>query len=323
MKCLLFTLFTLLIFTSCSQDEFSTIQKSQNVDVVAQFNNQVDILWVIDNSFETMVPHQDGIADRMNLLYNELLRTRTDFRIAATTMDMRRAGERGKFIGSVPVVTNSTPNAVTHLRNMIRAGGEGSNTESGLAAMASALSREHQLGKDSTFLREEALLVVVFLTDDRDFSTGEVEDYYNYLNTIKGSNEPSLQRWVTNFIGITDLSDPACRTFLDYAAKGVRYIELANLSGGVSESICYSDFSSYMNQVTSRLMSVLSEYKLKNTPLLDSLRVYKNGALVRQDSVNGWTYNETRNSIQFHGSESISPTDKIKIDYEPINRGVN
>lgn len=323
MKSLILALILFSVLSSCSQDEFGSTPKSQTIDVVATYNNQVDILWVIDNSYETMIPHQNGIASRIDLLYSELLRTKTDFRIAATTMDMSRSGEQGRFIGTQKIVTDKTNDAVTHLKNMIQIGDGGSRTESGLAAMSKTLLREYQLGKNSDFLREDALLVVVFLTDDRDFSYGEVSEYYNFLNSIKGSNDSRVQRWVTNFIGITDINDPACRTFQDYAALGARYIELANISGGVAESICYSDFSSYVNQVTTRLMSVLSEYKLENTPILDSLRVYKNNALVRKDKQNGWSYNETRNSVQFHGSERLNPSDEIKIDYEPINRGVN
>lgn len=317
MKKSIFGLLILMFASGCDQNTFQTLNFSDEFDTVARFNNQVDVLWVVDNSFDTMIPHQNGIAEKMNLFYDQLMLSGTDFRVAATTMDMRSSGEQGEFVGSSKVVTRDTPNALEQLKSLVKLGGGGSRTEQGLEAMKTALLREYSLGERSDFLREDALLLVVFLTDDRDFSLGSVNDYYGFLNVIKGSNSAALSRWVVNFIGITDLFDPTCRTYLDYAARGSRYIELAEISGGVTESICDSDFTSYVDQVSARLMSVLSEFLLKENPILDSLRVYRNGQLVRQDNENGWSYNETRNSIQFHGSELPGPTDNIKVDYEP------
>ena len=315
--------FVSIILNGCSSQNFQTVSDESSFVAAATFDTTVDILWVVDNSFSTMEIHQNRIAREMQDFYDGLLQTDTDFRVAATTMDVSTTGAQGDLQGPVPVVTRSTPNAVARLQELLRRGGDGNNSEVGLGAMRLALEKQESLGSSANFLRDEALLVVVFVTDDRDFSLGPVSDFKSFLDGLKGENTVRTQNWVANYIGVTDLNDPNCRTFGDYSARGDRYIELVQGSGGIAESICESDFSSYLDQVTVRLRSVLNRYKLRDTPLLDSLTVYKNGVLVRQDDNDGWSYDETTNTVTLNGASQPGPNDRIEIEYEIKAIGTN
>jgi len=312
-----------LITTACSKQNFQTINDENSFLAAASYNANVDVLWVVDNSHPTMIKHQDRIADEMNGFYQGLLANQTDFRIAATTMDVSADGERGNLVGSVPVVTKSTPNAVFRLQELLKRGGDGANGEVGLGAMKRALERQIALGENKNFLRDDAVLVVVFVTDDKDFSNGEVADYKKFLDELKGENTSEEQNWVANFIGITDINDPNCTTLGDFAVIGEDYIELAEGSGGVTESICETDFSSYVDQITLRLKSVLNKFILEDIPLLDSLTVYKNGVLIRQDGTNGWAYETETNTVILNGSAKPGPDDSIEIKYEIKNKTQN
>jgi len=310
------TLIGFLLLAGCSKQNFQTVNDENSFLAAASYNANVDILWVIDNSYATMEVHQNRIADKMQSFYDGLIANKTNFRIAATTMDMSSGGAQGDLLGSVPVISKSTPNAVARLQELLKRGGQGNNSEIGLGAMKRALEKEVSKGTAARFLRDDALLVIVFVTDDRDFSIGTPNDYKNFLDGLKGENTLKNQKWIANYIGVTDLNDPNCRTYGDYSAKGDDYIELAQGSGGVSDSICDTDFSSYIDQITLRLKSVLNRYKLEDIPILDSLTVYKNRALIRRDSTDGWIYETETNTVVLNGSAKPGPNDDIEIKFE-------
>ncbi len=306
----------IILIMGCSSQNFETVNTGNKFLASATYSFDVDVLWVIDNSYETMEIHQNRIARKMKAFYNGLRRNNANFRVAATTMDMSLSGARGDLVGSTPIVKKNTPNAVFKLEQLLKRGGQGANAERGLLAMKTALTKEKNKGRSAQFLRDQALLVVVFVTDDKDFSTGTVDDYKNFLNTLKGQNTQNQQKWIVNYIGVIDLQDPECTTYGSYSALGEDYLELANSSGGVVESICSTDFTSYIDQINVRLKSVLSRYHLDSQPILDSLTVYINGVLIREDNVNGWSYDEEKNIITLNGSAKPNPNDDVEIKYE-------
>ncbi len=316
MKNLSLIIFAMFFVTACSNQNFQTVNTENSFSAKAFYSSNVDVLWVVDNSYETMLTHQNRIAQKMGAFYNGLIANNANFRIAATTMDMNLSGDQGELLGAVPVVTKTTPNGVSRLEDLLKRGGDGSNAERGLLAMRTALEKEVGKGDAANFLRKDALLVVVFVTDDEDFSVDSVNDSKNFLDALKGENTSEEQKWVVNYIGVTDLSDPQCTTYGDYSARGEKYLELAQMSGGVVESICNTDFSSYVNQINVRLKSVLNRYKLESHPILDSLTVYINGALIRQDDVNGWKYDAENKTIVLNGSATPGPNDDVEIKYE-------
>ena len=303
------------LLSACSSQNFQTVASKQSTSAKAIYNNKVDVLWVVDNSYETMALHQNRIAEYMNVFYSDLLKTGTDFRVAATTMDDSTNGEQGELVENRLIVSKSTVNPVQALRSLIRQGGNGNSYERGLSTMKKSIQREPE-----GFFREDALLVIVFITDDEDFSPVLAADYIAFLNEFKGENKENEQKWIANYIGVTSLNDPRCTTYGNYSSIGHRYIELAEASGGIVDTICYTDFSSYMNQITVRLKAVLNEFILNDRPILDSITVNINGVNIRNDSVNGWIYNETKNSILLVGQSKPKPEDKILINYELSNK---
>ena len=316
MKNLILISISLLLMTACSNQNFQTINTEDEFTAKAFYSFDVDVLWVVDNSYSTMEVHQNRIADKMNTFHQGLLRNNANFRIAATTMDMNNSGDQGELLGSVPVITPQTTNEVLRLQDLLKRGGDGANQERGSLAMKTALEKEVAKGTAATFLREEALLVVVFVTDDEDFSGITSAQSKTFLDNLKGENTADNQKWIVNYIGVTDLNDPQCTTYGGYSARGEEYLELANISGGVVESISKTDFGSYIDQINVRLKSVLNKYQLDSYPILDSLTVHINGVSVRQDEVNGWVYDESKNIVILNGTAKPGPNDDVEIKYE-------
>lgn len=311
-----FFILLLLFLGSCSGNNFQTTNLKSDEAAQGVYSSKVDVLWMVDTSYTTMSNHQNRISNKMSGFYEGLIKNKADFRIVATTLDMSASGEKGELVEGGLVVSPESKNPISDLKKLLKRGGNGSSQELGLEAMEAALNKEKSSYSENKFLREDALLVIVFLSDEEDLSLGKVSYYKNYLDGLKGKNTSESKKWIVNYIGITDTSDPDCTTYGDYSEKGNRYIELANISGGVTESICKSDFSSFVNQISVRLKSVINQFFLKHIPLLDSLTVKKNAVFVRKDAENGWTYDEEKNAVTLHGSSKPQPKDKIEIDYE-------
>ena len=161
---------------ACSEQNFQTISSLQAESAQATYNNQVDVLWVIDNSSTKMENHQNRIAGFMENFHRGLLNSETDFHVAATTMDISENGEKGNLVESGLVVKQNTKGAVSKLQALIQRGGYGNNWEAGLTAMKEALEKAPR-----SFLRKNALLVIVFITDDKDTSRRSCIRLYKLL----------------------------------------------------------------------------------------------------------------------------------------------
>jgi len=315
--------FAMTLAAGCNNQQFGLAPESQEFGQKVTYNTQVDVLWVIDTS-SSMDTYQNQLAPQMGLFVDAMNQTGLDYHMAVTTMDMSASGVKGKFVSSAGtplILTSQTPNLTQVLSQRIQLGGNGSPVERGLEAMKAALSSPlaSSSGYNAGFLRKDALLVVVFLSNEDDQSASA--DYGAFLDSVRPPLATTGERsWLVQFMGVTD-SDPSCKTSqwsqAGYSEIGAKYIALANESGGVSEAICDADLKRALTNVKARVLEVMTEYRLDRSPDLTTLAVYVNGALVPQDASNGWTYYSANNSIRFHGT-AVPPVDStIRISYDP------
>lgn len=315
-----------LSVASCSGQKFSLSSETQEFGQKVTYNTEVDILWVIDTS-SSMDKHQDLMAAQMSAFVSGLNNTKLNYHMAVTTMDMGSAqGAKGKFIaasGTPLILTNQTPNITNILAERVRAGAAGSSVERGLEAMKASISSPlaSSSGYNSGFLRGKALLVVIFLSNEDDQSSGSANDYATWLDSVRPPLEVSGERsWLTHFMGVTS-GDATCKTSqwdqAGYSEVGTKYVSLAEESGGAVEPICDADFRRALTNVKARILEVMTEYKLDRIPNLATLTIYVNGAVVPQNADNGWTYYADSNSVRFHGTAVPQPDSTIRIDYDP------
>lgn len=313
----------LMTASGCNKQTFGLAPANQEFGQKAMYNTQVDVLWVIDTS-SSMDTYQNLLAPQMGLFVDAMNQTGLDYHMATTTMDMSGSGGRGKFVaasGTPLILTSQTPNLTQILSQRIQLGGNGSPVERGLEAMKAALSAPlaSSGGYNSGFLRKNAMLVIVFLSNEDDQSA--TLDYGAFLDGIRPPLTATGERsWLAQFMGVTD-ADSSCKTSAwaqaGYSDVGTKYIALANQSGGTSEAICDADLKRALTNVKARILEVITEFHLDRVPNLATLAVYVNGALVPQDAANGWTYYAATNSVRFHGT-AVPPVDGlIRIGYDP------
>lgn len=285
------------------------------VETSLSYNNEVDVLFIVDTSV-SMAKHQEELSRQTPYFLDALVGTKLDFRIAVTTMDMSRSGERGEFIGVPRVLSAATPHLYQVLEQRIAVmGDDGSAVERGKEAMKVALSREYELGSMSQFLRDEALLVLIFLTNEEDMSPEA--DYIGFLDSIKPPLPSGERSWVSHFIG--QLPDAYnCGAFEGQYEPGHSYLPLSEASGGVTENICTADLSVAVGSIRSRVIQYITDIRLDRIPIVESISVKVDGKLVPRDEVNGWSYVSQYNLIRFNGNSIPKADAAVLVDYDPI-----
>ena len=307
------------LLAACSNPSFGLPDQSDNFSQSVSYNNKVDILWIIDNS-TSMLQHQQSLASQLPTLVNTLTSLKMDFHMAVVTTTLGGVAnpDGGKFIGSPKYVTNSTPDLVNNLASRMIVGQAGSNNERGLESMGIALSPTYLANEGKGFLRNDALLVVIALSDEDDKSavSNPVSYYTNFLDKLKAPWIDGSRSWMFNFIGVLS-NTSQCRTFNDYAEPGLIYMDMVAKTRGTQESICSNNLGSAVSNIRARIYQILTDFKLNGIPLVDTIVVKVNGVVIPRNTTNGWDYIQASNAVRFYGSAVPSADAKISVDFSP------
>lgn len=300
--------------------QFGLPSTSDNFGQSVTYNNKVDILWIVDNS-SSMAKHQQSLNTQIPGLVSTLNSLKMDYHMAVVTTSMGGTSpDGGRFIGSPKYVTAATPNLVNTLTSRMLVGENGSNLECGLQSMENVFSASYMANEGKGFFRNDALLVVIALSDEDDHSKSNsaaaISYYTNFLDSIKAPWVDGSRSWVFNFIGVLGNSS-TCSTFNDYYAPGYAYMGLAEVSGGVKESICSTNLSYAVSNVRARIYQILTDFKLSSVPDLTTMVVKINGVVVPRSNTNGWDYLAASNSIRFYGTAVPAADASIKVDFKP------
>lgn len=176
-------------------------------------------------------------------------------------------------------IDRDTPEAEELFAEQVAQGTVGAGIEMGLEAVRLVFDEEAGGGAENrAFLREEAALAILFVTDEEDTSPYPVDAYLRYFQGLKGDagyRDPGLVT-LSGVIGVDppprpDL--PACASDNGIAFYGRRYIEAALRTGGLTESICDEDFAPIVSRLGLTLSGLSQQFGLSKTPNLDTMRV--------------------------------------------------
>ncbi|MBO87045.1 MAG: hypothetical protein CL927_16985, partial [Deltaproteobacteria bacterium] len=146
------------------------------------------------------------------------------------------------------VLNTSTSEPGEIFSEMVAVGVEGSGIEMGLASARTALSEPLLSTTNAAFLREDANLSIIFVSDENDFSEDTTSEYYRHFAELK-TDAAYRDHGILNFSAIVGRDVPpaagafACESTNGVASYGARYIDLATRTDGALESICDEDFS--------------------------------------------------------------------------------
>ncbi|MDP6932147.1 MAG: hypothetical protein QGG40_04485, partial [Myxococcota bacterium] len=168
-----------ILAIACSPDnEFTRVPYT---DVFYQEpTDQVDILWVIDNS-QSMADQQAEVASKFDDFIYEIESTELDFHLGVVTTDLDNTEENGKLIApeGEPLYLSAADEGYEDMfRERVQVGIEGSDKERGIDAAYKALSEPLVTSYNYGFLRSDATLSIIYVSDENDCS--DRNELYGY-----------------------------------------------------------------------------------------------------------------------------------------------
>lgn len=284
-------------------------------DFIQEYNEQVDVLWVVDNS-GSMSDEVARIATNFNAFIDEFINLNIDYHIAVITTDMDDPTDSGRFQG--PIIDKSTANPREMFTQQTNQGTMGSATEKGFDAVQAALSSPLAATVNAGFLREEAALSVIVVSDEDDSGNISAADFTNFLFSLK--DDPNMVRF-NGFFSVTGLNPlfemfEFFDRFFDLFEK---YPIVVENTGGFIESIQASDFSLALQELSFAAVGMTITFYLEKEPdSLSDITVEVDGVEVPYSEVDGWTYDEETNAVTFHGEAIPGPDARIDIQYVPV-----
>lgn len=327
-----------LVLVGCVSEQDYTARSGQDEWAQAP-NNEVDILFVVDNSC-SMEEEQASLRDGFQDFIGNMEGTGTDFHIGviSTSFDYDDAN-RGLLIGNPPYLTNAD-DYVQGFRDRVGLGTAGSDKEKGLAAAEYALSAPLLQGAHAGFIRSEAQLLIVVVSDEEDCSDDfalegqpaeacytQMDDLVPVENYVETFQNMKVNSDFVQMASIVGLDDDCPDSYL-----GKRYLQVSGFTQGVVGNICQADWSGIMFDVGLNASSIKATFTLTQAAVPESIEVKvdidgtvtepadetSDDVEVLQDPANGWTYDASGPSITFHGT-SIPPRGAVIFAYYDID----
>jgi len=145
-------------------------------------------------------------------------------------------------------LTPDTQDVEAQFAEMVAVGTGGSGIEMGMEGARLALSEPLLSTDNAGFLRDDANLSIVFVSDEEDSSPDKDTDYLRFFTDLKGE-AAYRDHGIMNISAVVgkDAPDyeglPSCESGNGAATYGSRYVDVAIRTDGVLESICDEDFS--------------------------------------------------------------------------------
>ena len=239
--------------------------------------NGVDILWVIDQSC-SMRDDDARIVKGIDTMMNSL--PSSGWRLNIVSADEIRVLEHKEF----PLVPGDTIADAYALYDVVkdRRGGR----ENGLSAAYEYITNN----PDSKYwMRSDAALLVVFVSDEDDHSNydfPDVSDFTSWYGSLRAEGSTFLSSIVHLPTEDSICSAPSSWT-------GDRYIEATNHFSGVIVDICSEDWSSGVADAATKIKPH-EEWPLVNKPKADSIVVFIDGTPSKD-----WHYDAPNNTVVF------------------------
>ena len=248
----------------------------------------VDLMFFVDQS-GSMDDDQTSLGNNFSSFISQLSSYTSDWQVTVVNDD--------DGCTNSGVLTASTNNYQNTFASAVRQGG-GWYTEAGLYVTAAGVENTDPGECNNSFMREDALLHIVMVSDEPEQSPASWSSYVNAVIAKKGSSAN------VRFSAIAGDYPGGCGT----ADAGTGYYEAVSATGGVFLSIC-SNWASNMEALADASVQ-LTDFELSHTAVEDSIVVYVDGT----QRNNGWTYDGVNNAVVF-SANIPEEGETVQIDY--------
>lgn len=255
----------------------------------------VDILFVIDNS-GSMMSNQANFKSNFASFISVFSLAGVDYHIAFITTDNE------EFVDGA-IITPADPDPVSTVNTIVdNIGVSGSPQEAGLYYSYLSTTSGAPAGPGGTFLREDAKLVVIYVSDEPDHSSYRnssltESDYVAHLRSLKTASNLIAAHAVAG-------DYPGGCTANGGAQFGDGYYDVVTSLGGSFLSICADDWGGAMDTLA-RESVVTSTFVLTEHAIDGTIEILVDGVLSTD-----WYYDESINAVQF----TIAPPEGSEIE---------
>ncbi len=269
-------------------------------DVYEQpLNGPVDILFAVDKS-GSMTDDLANVQANFDTFIATLQALDSDYHVALVTAD------DGCINGSVTYIDNSmSSDAQQDAFDTMLQGSAGVFTEAPFQLMLNALATasEGSGGCNEGFLREQATLALVSVSDEREQSPNDWSYYVEVFRDLKSDDDDVVMHSIAG----------------DYPSgcggnePGVGHYEATVETDGVFLSICGTDFGAYLQAIAEGSVSENSSFELTQEPVPETIEVTLDGA----PTTEGWEYVgfDNGNYVDFDNNHIPEPGATIEITY--------
>lgn len=281
--------------------------------------SKVDILWVIDNS-GSMDVHQRKVINNAALFIDQFTQNnRVDWRMGMISSDRQEAPFLGLSgnAGLNPRFDSKTPRPIQIFNDAVmRLGLYGSGTEEFF------LPTLNSIDSDRTFIREQAYLILFFVTDAPEQSPIQSDEFLRRLNVIKGN-----PRWIRMY-GAFEATDLGCEGTAQEGPlryKNSKFVEVIQATGGRALPLCDAEFGKELAKIAKDIVELVERPRvyLDQRPKAASIKVtYQGRALAGGPAEDGglWYYDYQLNAVVFYSLE-FAPTldERVTVTFEVDN----
>lgn len=253
----------------------------------------VDIVWIIDNS-GSMYPFQMLLAQNIEAFMNIFLGYTPDFRMMFITTDS------SEIYGNI--IDGSSTDPVAEAASIINSIGiTGSGWEKGLQHFHECVAVG---GECNSFLRPNAALVAIFVSDEPDHSVTTLSSLISMVDYLK----PGM---FTPYAIIGDVPAGCTSSGGWNPQAGWGYWDLVDYYASSWWSICDSDWGTQMQEIAESVSIKTKFYLDEEDPHVETIRVWINGQLIEE----GWEYDEEENAVIFSIDFAPQSGDSVDIGY--------
>lgn len=293
------------------------------VDPLGLLLNQVDVLFVVDNS-GSMSAHQENLARNIDALIAPWLAADLDLHAGVISTDMEGfAIPSGGHLAN-GFVTSTTPDLAKELAKRITLGVNGSGTERHLDAIKAALTSPVIDNENAGFLRPSAALAVIFLTDAEDQSQATADELIQLLKSLKGG-DMNLLKMGALYIP-SSINDSKCSR--DGFEKPVKLETVLTAFNSINVGLCDAAFKDGVEKMGLGLRPTVSgepirSVQLPSAPVFQSIAVTYGGDPLKAGHAGiGWYYDPSTVSVHIGPDYDFLAKPRgtlLEIRYKPVD----
>ncbi|MFH1529704.1 MAG: choice-of-anchor D domain-containing protein [Pseudomonadota bacterium] len=321
--------------------------ETEQTDFFTQIDGKkVDLLFIIDES-ASMCGEQDNLADNFGYLMEKAALWSNDYQLGIVTTNITDEEYVGKLVGQPRIINKQTVSAFAGNVTDVGCGGSGTQ-ESGLEgarrAITPPLAYDEEIacacgqddpcaqscsagfacvgggcgGHNRGFIRPDAALEIIFVSDEEDQSPGSVPFYIDFFKSIKGVMNEGL----FHAHAIVGDKSGGCNggATEDGADAGKRYIDVQEATGGIWHSICDDSFAAALENIGDVAFGAQVQFFLSAQADPNNVKVWVDSGGGFQECLSGWYYDPASNAVIFDETGPCMPqaNDQIKIWYQMI-----